>query len=116
MITIQDFEDILENGIISKKKVILKISATWCEPCKRIKPMWENIKYTHDICSKCIVVEIDVDESNDIYTTLKRKRMLNGIPAFLMWEPRERPNWYAHDNGICNGDPNIVKLWIQNML
>ena len=116
MVTISEFEEILHQGVVSRKKVIVKLSATWCGPCKRIRPAWEKLKDLYNLESKFIILELDVDESTELYTTLKRKRMVNGIPAFLLWEPRPRNEWYIHDNGICNGDPNIIKLWIQNIL
>ena len=107
---------VLENGIIEKKKVIVRLYAEWCRPCTRITPAWNNIKKTYNLDSKFIIIDLNVDESVEIYTTLKKYRMVNGIPAFLLWEPHKREKWYLHDNGICNGDPNIIKLWIQNMM
>lgn len=114
---VDDFVDLLNRCGCENKMVILKLSATWCKPCQRITPIWKNIIGKYNIDKVCVVIELDIDESPEIYSKLKRMRMVNGIPAFLMWKPSvDRSNWAIHDNGISSSDPNIVSLWVDNIL
>lgn len=114
---IDEFVEILNKAGCENKIVILKLSATWCNPCKKINPTWKVIVDKYDLNNRCKVIELDIDESPELYTKLKRSRMVNGIPAFLMWNPSvSRDNWVVHDNGICSSDPNILMLWVNNLL
>ena len=78
---IQKFQEILEknNGVI-----IIKFSALWCGPCTKLKPFfYENVK---KMTNKNITFYIlDVDENEIIYSYLKNKKMINGIPAVLAY-------------------------------
>jgi thioredoxin 1 len=62
--------DVLE----SKVPVIVKISASWCVPCKAIDPLLTRLKekYEHKFNS----VEFDVDEYPEVCKTLQVK----GVP------------------------------------
>lgn len=66
--------------LVSKKKpVIIKFTATWCGPCKRIAPTFnklvEKVKHLVDI------VIVDADEGSDICSSLK----VRGYPSFLSY-------------------------------
>jgi len=66
--------------LVSKKKpVIIKFTATWCGPCKRIAPTFnklvEKVKHLVDI------VIVDADEGRDICSSLK----VRGYPSFLSY-------------------------------
>lgn len=63
---------------------ILKFTASWCGPCRKIKPFIDELlmKY-HDYNFKYI--EIDVDKEVDLYSYFKRFKMVNGIPAMLFY-------------------------------
>ena len=63
--------------------VVFKFTANWCGPCKSIKDYVEaksNILPMH-----ITIVEVDVDINFDVYSYLKHKRMVHGIPAFLCY-------------------------------
>ena len=81
--------------------IIVKFGATWCGPCKMISVQTHG--YMHDITAKypnnVICCDIDVDESFDLYATLKQKKMVSGIPAILCW--------YAGNNTIIPDDSTI---------
>tara|TARA_B100000963_G_C22576045_1_gene648473 strand:+ start:1136 stop:1471 length:336 start_codon:yes stop_codon:yes gene_type:complete len=66
--------------LVSKKKpLIIKFTATWCGPCKRIAPTFnelvEKVKHLVD------VVIVDADEGRDICSALK----VQGYPAFVSY-------------------------------
>ena len=74
----------LKNLAETPNHTVLKLTATWCGPCKQIA------EYTR-IASLRLppnvdLIECDVDESFDLYASLKQKKMVNGIPVFLFYK------------------------------
>ena len=67
--------------------IIVKFGATWCGPCKTIAV--QSHRYMHDMSvefpDNVICCDIDVDESFELYATLKQKKMVSGIPSILCW-------------------------------
>lgn len=66
---------------------IIKLTATWCRPCKIIEPtihslneqyMSKNINYEY--------IELDVDNAMDLYSFFKKMKMANGIPSILCYK------------------------------
>ena len=64
--------------------VIIKFGATWCGPCKKIKHVVDAFFASSPDNVMCC--DIDVDESFDVYSYLKSKKMVNGIPAILCYK------------------------------
>tara|TARA_Y100000768_G_scaffold388716_1_gene386398 strand:- start:5158 stop:5529 length:372 start_codon:yes stop_codon:yes gene_type:complete len=64
--------------------LILYLTASWCGPCAKIKPYINE--YKTKLKEKVILVEIDVDETIDVFGLLKKKKQLNGIPAILKYK------------------------------
>ena len=80
-VTKKSFEEMLKNN---PGKIVIKLGATWCGPCKRIES--HVVQYYNEITEKfpnikCIM--IDVDESFEIYGMFKTMRQISGIPAIL---------------------------------
>lgn len=80
-VTKKSFEEMLKNNT---GKIVIKLGATWCGPCKRIES--HVVQYYNEITEKfpnikCIM--IDVDESFEIYGMFKTMRQISGIPAIL---------------------------------
>ena len=85
METREDLKNFLKET--TAETTIIKLTATWCRPCKMIEPainqlneqyMAKNINYEY--------IEIDVDNASDIYAFCKKMRMANGIPTFLCFK------------------------------
>ena len=66
-------KDLLQK-MTNKQVILVKFSAEWCKPCKKIKPLVED-KYK-EMPENVIIVEIDIDESLDLYMVFKTKKML----------------------------------------
>jgi thiol-disulfide isomerase/thioredoxin len=82
------------NGLI-----IIKLGATWCGPCVAIKD--EVNKQFHRFDEKTICINMDIDESKDVYSALKSKRVFNGkIPTIMCW-CKGNTEYFPDD--ICQG-------------
>ena len=76
----QSFQNALDTnpGII-----IIKFGAEWCGPCKKIEGHVKILmnKMPNNVQSYII----DIDNSLEIYSFLKNKKMVNGIPVILAY-------------------------------
>ena len=113
-----EIQSILNGDLKSsdKKVLIVKFTATWCGPCKRIK----NDCYSmfNQLPSNILIADLDVDlEKNNIfYSFMKRKRMVNGIPVLMAWyRSNDRAFWYVPDDSVTGGDINAVKDFLQRV-
>ena len=71
----------LNNLFTQYKYTILKFSAEWCGPCKRIHPLFEKLSIEEKYNNICFI-SIDVDESRDIC----EKFQIEGMPTFILIE------------------------------
>jgi len=92
-----DFESLLE----AKELFVMDCTATWCGPCKKIKPVVDAFFASSP--DNVICCEIDVDESFDLYSYFKSKRMVNGIPVMLCYK-KGNVN-YIPDDSVTGADP-----------
>ena len=90
------------NNIISTKTkpLFVKFTAGWCGPCKKIKPIVDAF-LTDEIKSKINYLEIDIDNSIDVYSFMKSKKQLNGIPTLFYYETNNRT--FAPDLSVSTG-------------
>jgi thioredoxin-like negative regulator of GroEL len=93
-----DFLKLLENN---PGLVIVKLGATWCGPCKRIKPVLDGFFASSP--DNVICCDIDVDECTDLYSYFKSKKMVNGIPVILLYK-KGNVNFFP-DDSITGADP-----------
>ena len=102
---------LLDNGEKKDlKAIIIKLGATWCGPCQKIKPL----------CSACfkhmppnvISFDIDCDDNMELYSFFKNKRMLNGIPAIFAYtfsKERDRTLWHIPNMSVLGSDDAQIK-------
>jgi len=64
--------------------VVLKLSATWCNPCKKVEPHFNT--WFSTLQNDVNFYLLDIDENFEIYGFLMNKKRVNGIPAFLAWK------------------------------
>ena len=92
----------LGNGLL-----IIKFGADWCGPCKKIAPTFQAFIKTAP--ANIIFADIDIDESIDLYITLKRNKMVSGIPVFFAYYGGvKRDKWFIPEDSIIGGDVKLV--------
>ena len=101
-----EFKDVLNKNIEDKKIVVLKFTAEWCNPCKKIKSHCEE--FCKNMSTNILFYEIDVDESIELYIKFKKIRMVNSIPAILVYYPEARDYWYIPNDSCNTSDLNVL--------
>ena len=95
------------------KIIVLKFTATWCHPCQTIKQLTDNC--FANLPKNVIIAEVDVDDNMDLYMFMKKKRIVTGIPAILVWHPtpeREPSHWYMPNDSVSgSAQTEIFKLF-----
>jgi len=104
--TREEFLNVLK---VNPGLLIVKLGASWCGPCKKIKPVVDGFFLSSP--ENVLCADIDVDESFDLYSFLKSKRMVNGIPASL-WYKRGNVA-FAPDDMVTGSDPNDLHLFFK---
>ena len=110
--SIQDADElqrILQRG---ERTVILRFTAGWCGPCKRIEPVvnvWLNKN-----AGNVDFYNLDVDANSKIYAFLKSKKRVNGIPALLCYKKSNAS--YIPDEFVMGGSTEDVKLFFNRCM
>jgi len=106
--------EIQENLALNNKMLIIKFSAEWCAPCRKIKDIvHENVKKLNE---NIIFVELDIDESLELYGTLKTKKMVKGIPCILAYmgnKNRDVSKWYIPDDSVSGSNFEEINAFFE---
>lgn len=63
--------------------LVFKFGADWCGPCKQIEDdLEQHFANTPD---NVICFDLNVDQCVDVYSFLKQRKQINGIPAILAY-------------------------------
>jgi len=106
-------EGFLEMILKKDRPVFVKFTADWCGPCKRVKPIIDEF-LTNEILEKLKYVEIDIDNSVDVYAFMKSRRMLNGIPTLLFYDMGT--NSFSPTYSTSTGKEETVKEFLNVIL
>ena len=101
-------ESVVENKVL----LIVKFGASWCRPCKQIGPICE--KLFNEMPDNVICVDIDIDETMELYMALKKFKMVNGIPcilAYVLHPNRSEEEWYIPNDSVVGGNPTQVEAF-----
>ena len=63
--------------------MLIKFGAEWCGPCKKIEGHVKILMNSMPGNVQSYI--IDIDESLEVYSFLKNKKMVNGIPVILAY-------------------------------
>ena len=80
--TRDDFKNFITTH--SDQLIIVKASATWCGPCKRIKN--DFLTMFNNLPDNVILIDLDIDEADDVAQYLKIRKVptimnfVNGLP------------------------------------
>ena len=102
----QEFLNLLK---VNPGLVIVKFGAQWCGPCKKISPVLEGFFATSP--PNVICADIDVDESFDLYSFLKSKKMVNGIPVILLYKKGNLS--FIPNDSVTGSSPNELDLFFR---
>ena len=107
--TLNDFKNFLENnpGII-----IFKFGATWCGPCKAIEGLL--LQLFKQMPKNILCVVVDIDDSPELYSFLRSKRMINGVPSLICYHKGNVS--YIPDDIVVGADPNQIKNFFETCL
>ena len=81
--------------------IVLKLGAEWCGPCKTIHAAVNGFFASSP--PEVVCADIDVDKSANLYSFLKTKKMVNGIPVLLCY--KKGNTTYIPDDVITGADP-----------
>ena len=89
--------------------IIIKLGASWCGPCKKIKSVVDAFFASSP--ENVICCEIDVDESFDLYAYLKSKKMVNGIPIIMCYKKFNTS--FIPDDSITGTEPEQLDAFFK---
>lgn len=102
-IQLNTLKKLLENKETTQT-LIIKLGATWCKPCQKIKQQCHD--WFQKMPDTVYCFDLDVDENFEIFSTLKSKRMVTTIPALLcFYGNSDRNNWFASDMSLSSSNP-----------
>lgn len=98
--TLDDFE----TEKLQHEFLLLKISASWCEPCRRYAPVIESVSEARDDLS---VAEIDVDTLPNVREEFK----VRSVPTLIMLK-----NGSQIDSLVGSAPRDNVNAWIDHAI
>jgi hypothetical protein len=89
--------------------VIIKFGADWCGPCGLAKPA--VYKFFSASPPEVVCADINVDECFELYSFLKNKKMVNGIPALLCYNKGNHT--FIPDDSVVGADPQQLHYFFK---
>jgi thiol-disulfide isomerase/thioredoxin len=84
--------------------IFIKFGAEWCGPCKTINAGVKSYFERMPDNVQCAI--IDIDKCVDVYTYLRSKRMVNGVPVILCYFKDNVS--YIPDDIVIGADKNKI--------
>ena len=108
-LSLEEFKNQLDK-LPKEDIIIVRFTAEWCVPCQSINKECEDFFKN---CNKRIhPIIIDIDESIELYVTMKRYKMVSSIPVLLAYYGNEkRDYWYIPSNSIIGGNKKYLELF-----
>lgn len=107
-------ESLLTGGLAGDlcSGVVIRFSATWCKPCGVIKDVVDQGFAT--LPDSVIIVDLDIDETIELYGFLTRKRMVRGVPTLLFYDCTEvqKQSWHIPQDSVSGGNCDEVSEFL----
>ena len=91
--------------------VVVKYSATWCKPCKKIADHVAGKAAKLPTNTKFL--ELDLDRDPDLYALLKAKQQVRGVPVLLAYK-KGNVTPYA-DSSITGADTDAIDTFFHSL-
>tara|TARA_Y100000294_G_scaffold5426_1_gene5466 strand:- start:76 stop:396 length:321 start_codon:yes stop_codon:yes gene_type:complete len=75
--TDESFKELIKN---EKKLVLTKFTADWCNPCKAINPILEEI--SEEMANEIVIANHNIDSDPNIAT----EHAIRSIPTMFLWK------------------------------
>lgn len=90
--------------------LIIKFGADWCGPCRMIEK--DVLKLMNLMPDKVQCAIIDIDKCVDVYSFLKSKKMVNGVPVVLVYYKGNLN--YIPDDRVVGANINEISILFNN--
>ncbi len=107
--TIDGMKQLLESN---PGLVVIKFGATWCGPCKRIEKLVHTTFSMMPVHVQCVI--LDIDECVEVYLSLKRVRMVPGVPTILAY--KKGNTTLIPDFSVVGADNNELSIFFNKCL
>ena len=84
------------NVIMSDKLVLVDFFATWCQPCKMMHPVLEQVKAT--LGDRIRIIKVDVDKHQQIAA----EHQIQSVPTLMLF--RKGEILYRHSGAMSRNE------------
>jgi len=104
-ITLSLMKDI-DNWLNFNNILLIKFSADWCKPCKKIKHVCDKHFNKMIDNNNIIIVDVNIDNNIDLFFSFKKFKMLKGVPSILAFfgDNKNRYKWYIPDDSVSGSN------------
>jgi thiol-disulfide isomerase/thioredoxin len=110
--TTHDLVKHLKDCDLNNKAVILKAGAAWCQPCRRIAPVFSRLSEEWQTKTACVFLEFNINENR----LLARYFCVRDVPSFICLLPKKSSVLLTHELRHVGADEEQLKKWVQRVL
>jgi thioredoxin-like negative regulator of GroEL len=81
--------------------IIIKFGANWCKACTQVKNVVHGF-FVHSP-KEVMCCDINIDECRDVYSFLRSKKMINGIPTMMCYKKGNTS--FIPDDSVVGSQP-----------
>ena len=89
-------------------------SATWCGPCQRIKETLHHWIQQYSGRTGITFILYDIDEHDELYSFYRKKRLLTGIPAIIVFDRNNKTPVFS--DVVNSSDVNEINMFFTKWL